>query len=180
MKLGETLRRKRHDDFEAFDRIELVLTPRYKTSGTSGDEWRVSVEVTFSFKGEVVHACGYHNMQSALMHLPSAWLAAQCPIPDRVIELEQHKCDQPSCATDAVSIFRLKEKFSAQGEKLDQSDGLSSWEERRQFCQKHLRRGDCGREDADDNYEIVSGPGPSQSSNSEESPSAFGGIVEIS
>lgn len=164
--------------FHAFDRIELVVTPRYKTSGMSGDEWRISVVAKFHFKGEVVHEDHFRDMKSALMMLPSSWIQAQEPIPMRVVEIEKTKCDQPGCSRDAETVYRLKTKYSERGELLDQTKGLASWEQTRQFCGVHCRRGDCNLEDSDDNYEVVSGYGPSGSRNVTESPSLFGGVVE--
>lgn len=35
-------------------RIHAVTVPRYKTSGMSGDEWRVNVAITFSVDGQEV------------------------------------------------------------------------------------------------------------------------------
>lgn len=168
---------KRHRDFEAFDRIELDVVPRYKTSGLSGNEWRISVRVRFSFKGEVVHETTIMTMRYAMMLLAGEWVKAQEPIPTRVIELERSKCDQPGCSNDAVSTYHIKVEFSERGDKLDPGD--STMLHYRRFCRVHLRRGDCGREDSDANYDVVEGPGPDDTSNVIESPSAFGGAIEI-
>src|SRR5207237_1236850 len=60
------------------------------------------------------------------------------------------------------------------------TSGLSG-KEWRAFCRKHLRRGDAGLDDADDNYEVVSGPGPDEAQGWEqdESPSIFGGTITV-
>lgn len=142
--------RKRHADFESFDRIELEVVPRYKTSGLSGDEWRTSVRARFRFKGELMHEEWAQDMRSMIMMLGYKWMLAQEPIPERIIDIEKKKCDQPGCSADAVVTFDLKEEFSDQGEKLDAEDcTLKSY---RKFCSEHSTRGDCGREDRDANY----------------------------
>lgn len=166
----ERLWHERLRKFESFDRVELAVVPRYKTSGLSGDEWRQHVAIRFFFKGELVHEDGSNNMESALLRLGHIWVAAQEPIPQRVIEIEKDRCDQPSCVNPAVGRFRLKKLFSAQGEAIDAADTYGS--RYRQFCRVHLRRGDCSREDADTNYEPLDGVGPEQSSNVIESPAA--------
>lgn len=175
----ETKCHARHRSFHAFDRIDMGVVTRYKTSGMSGDEWRISVVAKFYFKGEVVHEESFHDMKSALMMLPSRWICAQEPIPMRVIELEEKKCDQPGCPCDAEIVYRLKKKYSDRGELLDQTDGLAAWEQTRQFCGVHARRGDCALEDADSNYEVVSGCGPDGSRNVTESPSHVAAVIEV-
>ena len=69
------------------------------------------------------------------------------------------RCFQPGCAELATSEYELIEQFGRQGERLHPEEA-GYHAVRRRFCQKHLRRGDCGREDADRNYRIVSGYGP--------------------
>ncbi len=171
---------RRHHDFEKFDYIELVVVPRYKTSGFSGDEWRTSVRARFYFKGEVVHETSYSDMHHAVMLLAHEYVTCNDhAIPDCVIELEREgRCDQPGCPLPSVSRYKLKELFSAQGERLDQGEARGDRDSYAQFCAGHLRRGDCGREDSDRNYEVLSGPGPEGSRNVIESPSVFGGVIE--
>jgi len=162
---------KRHRDFEVFDEIQLKVVPRYKTSELSGDEWRTSVRVTLSFKGAVVTTKCFGDMDSAIRMFGATTVTDQ--IPDIVRKLEETKCDQPGCSEDAVSRYRLKQQFSRNGHRLDPSDQYGTCY--RQFCSRHLRRGDGGREDSDDNYEVLDSSGPDKSTNMEISPSAFGG-----
>jgi hypothetical protein len=161
---------KRLPEFESFDRIELDIVDRFKISSLSGDEWRHYVRIRFYFKGEVVYEAGYRDMRTAIMLLGSDWIRNQEPIPPRIIELERTKCDQPGCCADAVSVYRLRQEFSERGESLDPTD--SSATTYRRFCKRHLRRGDCSREDCDNNYEVSSGPGPDGSTNVIESPAS--------
>ena len=148
--LGSGLWHKRLSDFHAFDRITLEIVPRYKESHLSGDEWRQHVEVKFFFKGHEVHNFGCRDMEAAMMRLGWEWLQVTGPIPDKVIEVEKDACDQPSCTNPPVVRCTIKEEFSRSGEKLDASDIHSK--HYRQFCKRHQRRGDCSREDGDDNY----------------------------
>jgi hypothetical protein len=167
---------RRLPDFEAFDRIELEVVPRYKTSGLSGDCWRQIVVARFFFKGEQVHEAWFGSMRYAVMLLGSEWLRQQEPIPERVIELEESACDQPSCTNKAVSKYRLKRLFSRSGDLLDAADQHGTYY--RKFCKVHLRRGDANREDNDKNY-VVEGPGPDASTNVQESPAVFGGVIDM-
>lgn len=150
--LGDKFWHKRLSYFQAFDKITLEIVPRYKTSGLSGDEWRQHVEVTFFFKGNEVHNFGARDMDAAALILGGHLLNIQSPLPDKVLDLEKIKCDQPSCSNPPVRRYVLKEEFSRNGEKLDASDIYSK--KYRQFCDKHKTRGDCGREDSDNNYDV--------------------------
>jgi len=173
--LGDERFHKRLPRFESFDRFELVVVPRYKTSGLSGDEWRQSIAIRFYFKGELVHEDGAHTMRAAIAFLGWKWATAQEPIPERVLEIEKTKCDQPSCTNDWTNEYELIEEFSRSGERLDPKD--RHFRHYRRFCNRHARRGDCSREDADRNYKVLNGAGPDGSTNVEESPSSFGGVV---
>lgn len=149
----------RHRHFEPYDRIELDVVPRFKSSGLSGDEWRTSVRVRFYFKGEVVHTTSFHNMQIALAMLPAEHIRQCEPIKERVIELEQHerRCDQPGCSAPSFAAFRVRRLFSPGGDLLDASEQLPEpkimW-----FCLEHMERGNADREDCEKNLERVEFP----------------------
>ena len=50
----------------------------------------------------------------------------------------------------------------------------------RGFCSRHSTRGECGLEDADDNYELLGSADEVQQPRSEDiKPSIFGGIIEL-
>jgi hypothetical protein len=173
------LAHKRLAKWEMFDEIQIRIVPRYKTSGMSGDEWRHHAQVDFMFKGAVITSNGFRDMETAIMMLGAAWHhTADHGIPDGVIALEKGKCDQPSCRNDAVARFVIKRHTSDDGEWLDPGEyAYHRWF--RQFCRVHLQRGDCGREDADANYEPMDGITAEESTNTQESPSAFGGVVLV-
>lgn len=149
--LGSKLWHKRHRDFEVFDRITMEIVPRYKESGLSGDEWRQHVEVKFWFKGHEIASNGCRDMSAAAMLLGSWLIDSSSPIADKVLKLEDDLCDQPSCTEPPTHRYILKELFSQRGEKLDVAD-VHGARYFRKFCQKHGTRGNCGREDSDDNY----------------------------
>jgi hypothetical protein len=153
------LHHKRLERWEAFDKIVMEIVPRYKMSGLSGDEWRQSVHVAFLFKGEVVHTFTVRDMQTAILFLGEKWMTAQEPIPDRVIAIEKDMCDQPSCLKPASITYRIKQEFSDRGEKLDKDDCFGV--HYRRFCEDHITRGDCSREDSDGNYEVIRVPNAS-------------------
>jgi hypothetical protein len=162
---------KRHKSWEAFDEITFRQEERYKTSGLSGDEWRFSIVVSFISKGEVVHRTTFGSMEAALLMIGAEWLRAQEPISDRVIEIEQDTCSQPACREKPIGRFRIKRQTADDGHFYDVED-VGHLESFRAFCAKHVRRGDCSREDCDENYEPLDGATASDSTNKQESPSS--------
>lgn len=177
---NSSLFHKRLPEFEVFDEISLRVVPRYKTSELSGDEWRSSVHIQLFFKKHVVYEERVKDMQTATLLLGRIILIDAMDggaIPNRVLSAEKVCCDQPSCHKPAVSTYQLKQEFSERGEKLDTSD--ISCTHFRRFCTQHLRRGDANREDCDGNYEVIEGPGPSESKmpGDDKSPVQFGGFV---
>jgi len=125
--------------------------------------------VTFQWKGLPVWGCSYDGEATDFLvaagHLPWAWMMCgdQGSDPGPLNTL----CCQPGCVELLVSVYRLKHRFCVGGHKSDAGHSYTKHGEDetvvsdvRGFCVKHLRRGDCGLEDSDDNYEVVSGPGP--------------------
>lgn len=148
---------ERHRDDEIFDDVRIQVVPRYKTSGLSGDEWRVSAVVELKRKGTVIYSRGYHTVQDAASHLP--WLLRTVlelgdkEIPEWIKQIKRDEalCCQPGCANAATTFLRLKKMFSREGYEHTPAYGVPV----RGFCEKHKQRGDCGLEDNDDNYEAV-------------------------
>ena len=164
MQLGKPFYKRHHDD-QGYDEIRIKVNPRYKTSGLSGDEWRVSASLEMWNKGELLFQRTFMSIQTAVNALPWFFMVAGEPgvAPDdfneEAVYRAAEKCCQPGCSNDPCSEYKIKQEYSDRGEKLDASE-QRSFPYHRRFCEKHLRRGDCGLEDADDNYEIISGPGP--------------------
>jgi len=170
---------KRHRDDEGFDRIELAVVPRFKTSGLSGDEWRVSTVIRFYRKGVVVFERSFGSMENAVRFLP--WVEAVEAKENNTawpLKGDDEKCFQPGCSEPHTVEYQIKKEYSDSGEGPLHDTGLKS---RRRFCKAHAHRGDCGLEDADENYEIMKGGEASVKDVPEDriSPSAFGGVVEI-
>jgi hypothetical protein len=144
---------KAHADDEGIDKIVLEVLPRYKQSYLSGDEWRTSISVTFYRKGQVVSEDSASRMKYAVMMLGHMFISQPEKSKTALWGLDEKMCHQYGCAEPAVVVLKIKEEYSAQGEGPIPS---SSSEKRRAFCHKHSTRGDCGLEDADINYEVVS------------------------
>lgn len=138
-------------DAQAFDRIEIVTVPRYKESGLSGDEWRISANIIFYRKGVEVHRLRTRNIQSACHHIGYHHDAA---VDDgkAFFAGERDVCDQEGCSAPATVWYRLKKRYTRDGDAKDARDL-----EYRQFCSRHSTRGDCGLEDSDRNYEPLPG-----------------------
>ena len=174
---GNTMR----PDAQAFDEVRIVTVPRYKTSGMSGDEWRISATIQFWRNGRMVHESGgLRNVETAMAFLPSEWHRA---IDDgkAYFATEGDWCDQEGCAELAETVLRVKQRFCIGGGNCGSKLDSHGRETRRQFCARHVRRGDCDLEDADSNYETVSGPGLAgeRPEPADEAPSSFGGAFTL-
>jgi hypothetical protein len=151
-----------HDDDEYFDEVVIRTVPRYKTSGLSGDEWRVSAVVELKRKGMVVYDRGFGTLAAATAFLPGIFISARENLPADVMEAQRARpvCMQPGCAEPATTVYRKRRRYDRDGRAYEPMTGG----EYLRFCQRHARRGDCGLEDADENYEVISGPGPAGAS----------------
>lgn len=150
----------RGDDF--VDEIRIVVRERYKTSGLSGDEWRFHRVIQLFRKGALMHEDAYNgNISSVASYLP--WKLVEWR--ERAESIEEFRredlCFQPGCQEKAVSEYEIIEEFGPQGQRLHPEE-TGFFSKRRRFCARHLRRGDCDREDCDANYRVISGPGPDE------------------
>lgn len=146
-KLGDKYWRALKPDAQAFDEIRFVTIPRYKVSGLSGDEWRISVTMQFFRKGKLIwETWAGHEMQQAMGHAYSKYGEAT----DNGQALfcgEDEVCDQEGCPKEAVVTYQLKHEYCRDGHQSTPTQPHI-----RKFCEDHKKRGDCGLEDADDNY----------------------------
>lgn len=157
MKLGDQEHFKLHPDDQGVDRIEIDVVPRFKTSGLSGDEWRVSGRILMFRKGELVGERSMSNIESCVNALPWLWMTLPEWTKGPLYSGERGgKCQQAGCSEPAEVTYRLKQEWSARGDGPLPANVLG--QPLRRFCSAHGVRGDCGLEDADDNYERVSGP----------------------
>jgi hypothetical protein len=148
---------KRHDDDEWYDEIRISVRPRYKTSGLSGDEWRVSAKIEIFRKGVLLKERSFSKMHYAADFLPAVLheMADEGFTGDHA-QFER-LCFQAGCKEEGVVEYRLIDEFyPAYGDKMPKRE----WRQdvRRRFCERHALRGDCGLEDSDRNYELVSAP----------------------
>lgn len=167
-----------HHDWEGVDEVSIKVEPRFKTSGLSGDEWRVSAVVTFKRKGEVIYERVTHRMADAAKFL--SWYL-EVEMPDKTTFKRgiyghfPEECAQPGCDKPSVNHYRVKELYTAQGD--GPLPNGTSWEHRRAFCEAHSCRGDSDMEDNDKNYELIQGAGHKVIRPEDVSPSAFGGVI---
>lgn len=151
MNLGDRESRALRPDAQAFDEIRIITVPRYKTSGLSGDEWRISGKTEFYRKGELVHDVWHGNVEYCARLLDADLLHAIDDGRAFYAGIEG-KCDQEGCSEPPTVKYRIKKNFCREGHETD-----PPWITTRSFCQRHSRRGDCGLDDADINYELVEG-----------------------
>lgn len=142
-------------DAQAFDEIRLVTIPRYKTSGLSGDEWRIQVYAQFMRKGKVLYEEPVGSkMERAVLHLGHWFDVAS----DRhgYFAGEEDWCDQEGCPDKAKIIYKVKKSFCSEPYNHEPIINIGKHRDLyRKFCIKHKERGDCAFDDADENYELV-------------------------
>ena len=228
---------RRHHDDNYWDEIVILsghtvlhgsVVPRYKTSGMSGDEWRIGARLAVKLHGFEVVARGFRDLNTLMTHAPGfiyadgrllspPSYAAKLVVKRKGISLcerdfpsfgdaamgmfwhvitanegtrgvewnhltdaqERGLCQQVGCAEKPVNVYRLKKLMEGNDRRCflePEYDfvGRYTW-----YCARHTTRGDCGFEDADENLELVEGNGVSRQHEDDESPSAFGGIVDV-
>lgn len=141
-------------DAQAFDEVRIVTVPRYKESGLSGDEWRISASIQFFRNGIMVHEDAHiaRNVERACSF--AAYYHAKAMDDGRgYFAGEDPFCDQEGCANHATVTYRLRRKFCENATPHELMH-----ETIRRFCDRHAQRGNCGLEDADVNYERLSAP----------------------
>jgi len=168
------MNRAHKPDAQPFDEIRLVTVPRYKTSGLSGNEWRIKINYQFFRKGKlIIEDCAGHDMDSAVKLL--IWWYTKA-IDDALgfFAGEGDICDQEGCSEKAtVKLKTKKDHCYACGTARE-------WESTsyRMFCDRHSKRGDCGINDADANYEKIDGE-ISEPRAEDVKPAAFGGVIQL-
>ena len=144
-------------DAQPFDRIEIVTVPRWKESGFSGDEWRISARVIFYRKGRKVHEVDYGRNVEAACNAMGYLHANACDDGKGYFAGEGNFCDQEGCSEPATVTYALKEKFCNEGHPHPIASTRLGVDVPtvRKFCDRHENRGDCGLEDADRNYVML-------------------------
>ncbi len=150
MNLGDNLGRALRPDAQAFDEVRIVTVPRYKQSGLSGDEWRISAQTQFWRKGVLRHTVDHGTIEAACGCVYADFLYA-VDGGHAYFAGEGTVCDQEGCQREATTTYRLKQSFCKDGHATIPFPGSSI----RMFCDVHKTRGNCGLSDADRNYEVI-------------------------
>lgn len=133
-------------DAQAFDEVRIVTVPRYKTSGLSGDEWRISARVGFYRKGSLCHETSFSSIEYACGYLYAEYNNA-ISNGKAYFGGDGIHCDQEGCSKPKTVTYRLLSQFCREGHETRPLAPTY-----RHFCDEHKRRGDCGLDDADRNY----------------------------
>jgi len=153
---------KRHEDDDWIDEIKIVTVPRYKTSGMSGDEWRFSAKVQLWRKGHLMFERSFSKLHYAIDFLPAIQHEyadqgrADKDADGNPIDFDRY-CFNPGCKADGIVEYELIDEYYP---RIGKKEEKRSWRGsvRRRFCEEHARRGDCGLEDSDRNYVLISAP----------------------
>lgn len=168
-------RRARKPDAQGFDEVRITTVPRYKTSGLSGSEWRISAKVEFLRKGKVIYEDSRHDVASAIKFL--TWSEAVAHDEGKMYFAgEGNLCDQEGCAEQATVTYRIKNKYCQ--EDHEPTEYKKEDAPIRLFCSRHSKRGDCGLDDNDSNYEIVEGE-ITEPNEQDVKPATFGGVIDL-
>lgn len=95
-------------------------------------------------------------------------------------EEERQHCQQVGCSEPPVNVYRLKKILY--GDHPPDTFMVPKYDFEGQFvwyCARHTTRGNCGFEDADENLVLVEGNGVAREYVEDESPSTFGGVIEL-
>lgn len=153
---------KRHEDDDWIDEIRIITVPRYKISGMSGDEWRFSATVQLFRKGILLFERSFSKLRYAIDFLPAIQHEyadqgrANKDADGNAVDFDRF-CFNPGCREDGVVEYELIDEYYP---RIGKKEEKHAWRGsvRRRFCETHARRGDCGLEDADANYTLISAP----------------------
>ncbi len=137
-------------DAQAFDEIRILTVPRWKESELSGSQWRISAVIEFYRNGVKHHEASYRNIETALGFSYGEFHRAIDDGKAYFGACDSGYCDQEGCKEQATVRYHLKKRFCREGHGEEASE-----RDIRQFCDRHVVRGDCGLDDADSNYEDV-------------------------
>lgn len=147
-----------HPDDERYDTVTIECIPRWKESELSGDEYRFSYLIKAWRKGEVIVARSFSSLKLALQALQYTiyiWTDNDDAFNREAWDRTKDKCDQPKCYNLATIFYKRLRPYTNRGEELVANDYSNEY---RQFCESHKHRGDCGLDDADQNYEKIEDP----------------------
>src|SRR5690606_14143687 len=141
---------------------------------------RRAAAIAFAWKGLPVWSASYDGEPTDLLvacgHLPSALIRAGEEGAHHHGALSR-LCCQPGCREPLVSVYRRMKEYCGQC-----GSEKETWKPKhRGSCAAHMPSGDCALDDADRNYEVVSGPGPDGNEPAADKvrQSAFGGVIDV-
>lgn len=141
-------------DAQAFDEVRITTVPRFKQSGLSGDEWRISALTQFMRKGKVVHETGARNIETAVRLLDYHFLEA-CDHAKGYFAGEGDICDQEGCSNIAtIMLEQIKEGCGRCGTMREPQYHRPF----RKFCDEHKYRGTSSLDDMDEHYKQMPQP----------------------
>ena len=148
-----------HHEASYVDEVRIITRERWKESELSGAEWRFSYVLQAFRKGKLLGERSFGGSISQALAFSPLGLAEMLEQGKGMIggtddAPEHEQCFQPGCPDLWVVEYRIRERFGPQGQRLHPESQME-WPELRRFCERHRQRGDCGREDADDNYIVV-------------------------
>lgn len=145
--LGEKECRAIRPDAQGFDAVAIETVPRWKDSELSGSEWRISASIKFFRKGILCHEEHVRNVETACNLL--SWFHARALDDGKgYFGGEKGTCDQEGCSQPGITKLYQKKEYCRSGHASELHRPTY-----RLFCEKHRRRGDCGLDDSDTNYE---------------------------
>ncbi len=142
-------------DANGFDEIRIVTVPRFKESGLSGDEWRISMQINFYRKGEIVFSSGCGSKIEDAAGLVYARLLEAQDNGKGYYAGDGKHCDQEGCNELGKFVMRIKIRYCCGGGMCGQKKEYQGDPQYRLFCEKHKHRGDSDLEDNDLNYELI-------------------------
>lgn len=152
--MSDKVQRAMAPDYQGFDEVRIFTQPRYKMSGLSGDEWRISGVIQLFKKGQLRHEEGFGNVLSAAHSLSYVMLRAHDDAKASYIGTEGI-CQQEGCSEPATVRYRVLKEFCRDHPHRHQTPLTELLI--REFCAKHSKRGDCAFDDADANYALLDG-----------------------
>lgn len=148
MNQNNPLHRAQKPDAQAFDEVRITTIPRFKQSGLSGDEWRISALTLFFRNGVVVHETRARNIETAIRLLDYYFLEA-CDNGKGHFAGEDEFCDQEGCKEIATTVLEQIKEGCGNCGNAHPPEYLRPF---RKFCDKHKIRGDSSLDDMDEHY----------------------------
>lgn len=155
---------ERSPDYQPIDEVRITTVPRFKTSGLSGDEWRISGYVQFFKKGILIGERSFNKVETAmelLLMMRVQWAEmGEGEIKDYRKKIDSLQfCDQEGCCEKATVFYQLKNRscqYCGDRKPIEEQSYLGI--PYVQFCEKHKYRGDSDLQDQDKNFIKIENP----------------------